>query len=178
MLMRLLRLATYYFGLLSVTMMSTGIGLSSSLAQSEIEEDPIEALPAQISAIACDSYSCDGLSSESSGCQSWLNGGQSAFRRELAGNGIKFTNNLTSFYYGNTTGGIEHEFRFSGHGDYLANIDINNLGGLRDGQGGELFYNFAVRQRLSITADTQVLLPARSNIDTALVCGLRANLAF
>lgn len=62
-------------------------------------------------------------------CQSWLDGGTSQARKDLATNGISFTNNLTNFYYGNTRGGLEREFRFGGHGDYLTNIDINKLGG-------------------------------------------------
>lgn len=60
---------------------------------------------------------------------SWLDGDQSSLRQSIADNGITFTNNLTNFYFGNTRGGIDREFRFSGHGDYLTNIDINKLGG-------------------------------------------------
>ncbi len=66
---------------------------------------------------------------------------------------------------------------YSGTSDNIAPF-IANLGNLGDGQGGEIFYNIAVRKRFSVTADTQVLLPARANVDTALTVGLRANLAF
>ncbi len=60
---------------------------------------------------------------------SWLDGDESPRRKSLFSNGIRFTNNLTNFYFGNTRGGIEREFRFGGHGDYLTNLDINKLGG-------------------------------------------------
>ena len=83
---------------------------------------------------ACDSSSCDSSSCDSLYCNdfslcSWLDGDISPRRKSLEENGIKFTNNLTNFYFGNTHGGVEEEFRFAGHGDYLTNIDINKLGG-------------------------------------------------
>ena len=36
-------------------------------------------------------------------------------------------NNLTQFYFGNTSGGVERDFRYAGHGDYLANFDFGKL---------------------------------------------------
>ncbi len=47
-------------------------------------------------------------------------------------------------------------------------------GPLGDGQGVELFYNVEVTKWLNVTPDIQVLVPARENVDTALVFGLRA----
>lgn len=86
------------------------------------------------SAVGCDTFSgdvagCDALCSSPLTFRSWLDGDISAAREGLGRNGIKLTNNLTNFYMGNTAGGLERDFRFSGHGDYLANIDINKLGG-------------------------------------------------
>jgi porin len=52
------------------------------------------------------------------------------------------------------------------------------LGGFGDGQGVECFYNVGVNSALTITPDLQVLSPSRESIDTALVAGLRVNLAF
>jgi porin len=49
---------------------------------------------------------------------------------------------------------------------------------LGDGQGVELFYNAVVNSMLTITPDLQVLSSARENLDTALVAGLRMNVAF
>lgn len=47
---------------------------------------------------------------------------------QLADNGITLQSNITQFYFGNTTGGIEREFRYGGHGDYLFNADLGKLG--------------------------------------------------
>lgn len=92
-----------------------------------------------------------------------MDGGQTDIRSGLADNGIKFTNNLTNFYYGNTTGGLEREFRFAGHGDYLTNIDINKLGGP---QGQFLQIRAEHRYGESIAGATGTLLPP--NIATDL----------
>jgi porin len=52
------------------------------------------------------------------------------------------------------------------------------VGPIRDGQGVELFYNFVINKRMSITADTQVLQSALADVDTASFVGLRANVSF
>jgi len=49
---------------------------------------------------------------------------------------------------------------------------------LGDGQGVEMFYNAAVNPMLTITPDLQVISSLRENLNTALVAGLRMNLAF
>ncbi len=78
----------------------------------------------------CDTTGCDELvCCRALTFHTWLDGDQAAFRSGLEDSGIRFTNNLTNFYMGNTRGGLEREFRFAGHGDYLANIDIHKLGG-------------------------------------------------
>ena len=48
------------------------------------------------------------------------------------------------------------------------------LGPLNDGHGFEMFYNWQATPWLNITPDLQVLVPARENVDTALVLGVRA----
>jgi len=70
---------------------------------------------------------------------------------------------------------------YSGTSDKIApflSTAMGGLGGLADGQGDEMFYNVAVNKRLFITGDTQVIIPARSNVETALVCGIRENVSF
>ena len=52
------------------------------------------------------------------------------------------------------------------------------LGPIGDGQGVELFYNIAVTPWLNVTPDFQVIVPARENVDTAVVAGLRAKVVF
>ncbi|QDV25124.1 carbohydrate porin [Aureliella helgolandensis] len=73
--------------------------------------------------LACDSYGIEPSCSQD-GFFAQLN----QRRATLAKNGISLQNNLTQYYFGNTTGGLEREFRYSGHGDYLANFDFGKLG--------------------------------------------------
>lgn len=51
-------------------------------------------------------------------------------------------------------------------------------GPLGDGQGIELYYNFAVTPWFHLTPDVQVIEPARENVDTALVLALRGKIDF
>lgn len=48
------------------------------------------------------------------------------------------------------------------------------LGPIGDGHGVEFFYNWQATPWLNVTPDLQVLVPARENVDTALVLGVRA----
>jgi porin len=52
-----------------------------------------------------------------------------AKRKEWEQSGVSFQNNLTQFYFGNTSGGVERGFTYAGHGDYLSNIDFGKLTG-------------------------------------------------
>lgn len=74
--------------------------------------------------VACDEY----LAHCGTG-DSWWDGGETNFRRNLKESGITFDNNLTSFYYGVAGGGETQEFRYAGHGDYLMNADLMKMGG-------------------------------------------------
>ncbi len=105
---------------------------------------------------ACDSASCECASNQFLTCRSWFNGDSSQFRRNVEETGITSTNNLTSFYFGNTSGGLEREFRFGGHGDYKLNFDINKLGGPQ-GQ----FLQIRAEHRLgdSLSESTGAFLP-------------------
>jgi porin len=67
---------------------------------------------------------------------------------------------------------------YAGTSNELLPVLTTALGGVGDSQGGEVFHNFAVSSRLSITWDGQVLLPANEDIDYTLVTGVRANLRF
>ncbi|MAX37787.1 MAG: carbohydrate porin [Gimesia sp.] len=63
---------------------------------------------------------------------------------------------------------------YSATSDRLAPFINNILGGVGDGYGVELFYNIEVTKWFHLTADMQVLRPARQTVDTALLVGLRA----
>jgi porin len=56
-------------------------------------------------------------------------GGNGLFgrRRSLAERGILLDLNVTQFYQGVTSGGLEQRFRYGGHGDYLAKFDFDKL---------------------------------------------------
>ena len=60
--------------------------------------------------------------------QSSLTGDWCNNRDYLACHGITFELDVTHFYQGVTRGGLERDFRYGGHGDYVANIDFGKLG--------------------------------------------------
>lgn len=83
--------------------------------------------------------SCAALgNSDDGGCDSFagkdaaLFPGIHAARTSLTESGITFQNNLTQFYIGNTTGGNDQAFRYSGQGDSVTNFDLGKLG-VQDG---------------------------------------------
>lgn len=78
-------------------------------------------------------------------------------RQRWANNGITLSNNLTQFYFGTASGGIEETDRFGGHGDYVANFDFGKLG-IQEG----LFLKVRAEHRFgeSITEATGALFPA------------------
>ena len=63
---------------------------------------------------------------------------------------------------------------YSATSDRLSPFINTILGGVGDGYGVELFYNIEVTKWFHLTADMQVLRPARQTVDTALLVGLRA----
>jgi porin len=105
------------------------IPASEVVVASDCEAAPQEAVSCDdYGATACDEFiNCGGYSDTY--CGSWWNGEDTAFRKSLAAKGITISNNLTNFYYGVAAGGREQEFRYAGHGDYLANVDFMKMGG-------------------------------------------------
>ncbi|TWT97736.1 Carbohydrate-selective porin, OprB family [Botrimarina colliarenosi] len=62
----------------------------------------------------------------------------------------------------------------AGSSDEIGPVLETLLGPIGDGHGVELFYNWQATPWLNVTPDLQVVVPARENVDTALVLGLRA----
>ena len=151
MLLKLLKRIGYSFSIVPLSALMS-LDATCLQAQSAVEAHSLEGCDIS----TCDGSGCDGLGCEPLTFQSWLDGNQSKTRTGLADNGITFTNNLTNFYYGNTRGGLEREFRFGGHGDYLTNIDINKLGGP---QGQFLQIRAEHRYGESLAGATGALLP-------------------
>lgn len=99
---------------------------------------------------------CNQCCDNSTSLGRWWCGEQSDYRKSLTSQGITIDNNLTQFYYGVTSGGLEQEFSYSGHGDYLVNLDVNKLGGPQ-GQ----FVKIRAEHRFgeSLSGNTGALLP-------------------
>lgn len=78
-------------------------------------------------------------------------------RPVLADNGIVFQNDVTQFYYGVASGGLDREFRYGGHGDYVANIDGGKLAGAEG-----LFLKIRAEHRFGepLSGATGALLPS------------------
>jgi porin len=81
----------------------------------------------------------------------------------LGSKGIVFDADLTQFYFGVASGGREQEFAYSGHGDYVLNLDMDKLAG-REG----LFVQVRAEHRFGqdVNLNTGALLP--SSILTSL----------
>lgn len=77
-------------------------------------------------------------------------------RSHLACNGITFDLDVAHFYQGVTTGGLDRRFRYAGHGDYVANLDLGKLG-VQEG----LFLKVRAEHRFgeNINGDTGAILP-------------------
>ena len=102
---------------------------------------------------------CCGMSETCPGCwdRPTLTGDWGGLRTDLAESGINFQADLTQFYFGVVDGGLEREFRYSGHGDYVVNIDAGKLG-LQQG----LFVKIRAEHRFgeSFAGATGALLPS------------------
>lgn len=75
----------------------------------------------------------------------------------LAEQGITFDADLIQYYMGVASGGREQEFRYSGHGDYVMNIDSGKLGGPQG-----LFVKLRAEHRFGETINeaTGAIIPA------------------
>jgi porin len=69
-------------------------------------------------------------------------------------------------------GGFTYDFSNALQDSTAPLVDFN------DEQGLELWYGFALTPWFKLTADAQLINPARGDADTAIITGLRANLAF
>lgn len=90
-------------------------------------------------------------------CREKLTGDWCGYRSCAAENGMLFDFDHTYFYYGVASGGLEQDSAFGGHGDYVVNIDMNQLAG-REG----LFIKLRAEHRFgeTINGQTGALLPA------------------
>jgi porin len=90
-------------------------------------------------------------------CREKLTGDWFGHRTCAAQNGVLFDFDHTYFYYGVTSGGLEQDSAFGGHGDYVVNMDMNKLAG-REG----MFVKLRAEHRFgeTINGQTGAFLPA------------------
>lgn len=91
------------------------------------------------------------------GTRTKLTGDWLGSRTALAAGGLTLDADNTSFYFGNTSGGLRRDFEYGGHGDYIFNVDMGKLAGL-PGQ----FWKIRAEHRFgdTINGDTGALVPA------------------
>lgn len=115
----------------------------------------------------CDESGCDGLGTttcDRDGCMFCdaleacpLCQSIATIRKSFADCGITMQNNVTQFYMGNTSGGLDQDFRYARHGDYVMNFDFGKMG-VQEG----LFLKLRAEHRMGETISdiTGSLLPA------------------
>ncbi len=95
-----------------------------------------------------------------------LTGDWAGIRPLLGEEGISFQADSTLFYSGVASGGLDREFRFAGHNDYILNLD---MGKLADHQG--MFVKLRAEHRYgdSLAGATGALLPPQVVADLPVV---------
>ncbi|WP_246105739.1 carbohydrate porin [Rosistilla ulvae] len=104
----------------------------------------------------CGCLSCQGLQSCSM-CQSL-----DRIRKSFADCGITMENNVTQFYMGTPSGGLNSDFEYARHGDYVMNFDFGKMG-VQEG----LFLKLRAEHRTgdSVSRNTGAIMPATIEAD-------------
>lgn len=94
--------------------------------------------------------------------RSKLTGDWGGFRSRLAQNGVTLDADVTQFYQGVTSGGLNHTFQYGGHGDYVMNVDAEKLVGLPG-----MLINVRAEHRFgqNVNTRTGAILPAAAAAD-------------
>lgn len=105
--------------------------------------------------------------------RSTLTGDWFGHRDAIAEHGVTFQGDITQFYQGVTTGGVERTFEYGGHSDYVLNFNLGQLGAWEGlflkVRGESQFGEFVNREAGSILAvNNQGLLPVPGEQETAL----------
>ncbi|MFT7643054.1 MAG: porin [Pirellulaceae bacterium] len=106
-------------------------------------------------------------------CRSYLSGDWFGHRTRMATNGVTFQGDVTQYYQGVTSGGLDQNFEYGGHADYVVNMDLNKLGGWEGLflklRGESQFGRFINRSTGAIlAANNEGLIPTAGGQDTAL----------
>ncbi|WP_417738040.1 carbohydrate porin [Rosistilla oblonga] len=100
---------------------------------------------------SCGCLSCEGLE-KCELCQSLAR-----IRKSFADCGITMENNVTQFYMGTPSGGLNNDWGYARHGDYVMNFDFGKMG-IQEG----LFLKLRAEHRMgdSVSQNTGALMPA------------------
>ncbi len=106
-------------------------------------------------------------------CRSTLTGDWCGRRTSLATHGIVFQGDVTQYYQGVTSGGLQQTFKYGGHSDYVVNMDASKLGAWQGLflklRGESQFGRFINRDTGAIlAANNEGLLPTPGAQETAL----------
>ncbi len=143
---------------------SIGLALGGIFAVQGVAAEPAclfedSSLPASCDSLCsgiddcCGSYDTSCFSSN----RQYLTGDWGGLRTDLAESGINFQADVTQFNFRTVSGGLEQDYRYSGHGDYVMNIDAGKLG-LQEG----LFVKVRAEHRFgeSLAGATGAALPS------------------
>ncbi len=143
---------------LAALLVSTG--LISQSARAEDWCTFASSCDGSLSSDSCDAY---GGCCEGSLCTSpLLTGDWGGARTSLGEHGIGADLDATMFYVGVVDGGLERDFRFAGHNDYVINMDMEKLGMTKG-----TFVKLRAEHRYgeSLSGATGALLPSYLNAD-------------
>ena len=106
-------------------------------------------------------------------CRSSFTGDWLGHRDHLAENGVTFEGDVTQYYQGVAAGGLEQDFKYGGHADYVVNMDLGKLGAWQGLfltlRGESQFAEFVNRDTGALLAtNTEGLIPTAGGQETAL----------
>lgn len=93
-------------------------------------------------------------------CRTTLTGDWHGIRSRFGENGISFQGDMTQYYQGVVSGGIEQRFRYGAHSDYVVDFDMDKLAGHQG-----LFIKLRGESQLAqfINPDTGAILPVNTS---------------
>lgn len=133
-----------------------GIGVPEVAAEEAVDYLLFDESCAQDLSCGDDLIGCHHGSCQSLCCRQQLTGDWFGRRSSLAQHGITLDADVTQFYFGVASGGLNQRFDYGGHGDYVVDIDMGKLAN-REG----LFVKLRAEHRFgeTIANDTGAFFP-------------------
>jgi porin len=121
-----LRLATFFLTIITLFLVSALLATAQDYCDTQYDCE-------ECTHSSCCSATCSSCCSATCCCnprmRSQLTGDWLGCRTTLAECGIVFDADVTQFYQGVASGGLEQRFRYGGHGDYVLKFDFDKLTG-------------------------------------------------